>query len=127
MGASSIRIVRRAADSATERLGTSGMSRFEAFDDGDRWVGYTTTVPGVMSGWHHHGEHETYFYMVKGTIDLEYGPDGQERVTASAGDFVCVPAGTVHREGTPAGEPGEAVVVRVGQGPTVVNVDAPAT
>lgn len=127
MGSSSVRIVRREVDRAAEGLATAGMSRFEAFDDGDRWVGYTTTTPGVMSGWHHHGEHDTYFYMIRGSIDLEFGAEGQERVTARAGDFVCVPAGAIHREGTPSGEAGEAVVVRVGKGPTVFNVDGPAT
>jgi uncharacterized RmlC-like cupin family protein len=63
--------------------------------------------------------------MVKGTIDLEFGSDGRERASAVAGDFVHVPAGAIHREGTPPGEPGEAVVIRIGHGPTVVNVDGP--
>lgn len=78
-----------------------------------------------MSGWHHHGENDAYFFMIKGTIDLEFGSQGQDRASAVAGDFVCVPAGAIHREGTPAGGPAEAVVVRIGQGPTVVNVDRP--
>ena len=125
MSRSTVRIVPRSTEAGDGRLGTAGLARFEAFDDEGRWVGYTTTVPGVMSGWHHHGENDTYFYMVKGTIDLEFGADGQERASAVAGDFVCVPAGAIHREGTPPGGPAEAVVIRVGSGPTVVNVDGP--
>jgi uncharacterized RmlC-like cupin family protein len=122
-----VTIVRRRSDTDADGSATAGLSRFEAFAGEDRWVGYTTTVPGVMSGWHHHGEHDTYFYMIKGTIELEYGIDGRDRATASPGDFVHVPAGAVHREGTPAGEPAEAVVVRVGRGPSVVNVNGPGT
>ncbi len=125
MSRSTVRLVRRDPEASDASLGTAGIARFEAFADEGRWVGYSTTVPGVMSGWHHHGENDTYFYMVKGTIDIEYGADGQERTSASAGDFVCVPAGAIHREGTPSGEPAEVVVVRIGNGPTVINVDGP--
>ena len=71
MTRSTVRIVPRS--SGDDSLGTAGLARFEAFADEGRWVGYTTTVPGVMSGWHHHGENDTYFYMVTGTIDLEFG------------------------------------------------------
>jgi len=125
MSRSTVRIVPRKTEGGDESLGTAGLARFEAFDDEGRWIGYTTTVPGVMSGWHHHGEHDTYVYMITGTIDLEFGADGQERASAVAGDFVCIPAGAIHREGTPPGDPAEAVVVRIGTGPTVFNVDGP--
>lgn len=36
-----------------------------------------------------------------------------------------MPAGVVHRERTAPGEPGEIVLVRLGSGPAVVNVDEP--
>ena len=118
-------VPRRPTDLAVDQT-TGGIARFEAFAGEGRWVGYVTTVPGVMSGWHHHGDTDTYIYMVKGIITLEFGAAGQERADAAAGDFVTVPAGVVHREGTPAGDPAEAVVVRVGSGPPVFNVDGPS-
>jgi uncharacterized RmlC-like cupin family protein len=47
-------------------------------------------------------------------------------VPASPGDFVRIGRGVVHREGTAAGSNGvEVVLVRVGQGEPVVNVDGP--
>lgn len=106
---------------------TPGVHRQQAFTDDSRWVGYATTEPGVKSGWHHHGEHDTFLYVVRGSIELEYGPGGEARAAAEAGDFVHVPAGVVHREGTPPGDPGEIVVVRVGRGPAVVPVEGPAS
>ena len=105
---------------------TGGMNRFEAFNENGRWVGYLTTEPGVMGGWHHHGDHDTYVYVLKGRVEVEFGPGGQERVAGGPGDFVHVPGGMIHREGTAPGEPGEAIVVRVGSGPPVVNVDGPS-
>jgi glucose/arabinose dehydrogenase len=41
------------------------------------------------------------------------------------GDFAHMPGNLIHRERTPPGEPVEAVVVRIGRGPAVVNVDGP--
>jgi hypothetical protein len=48
------------------------------------------------------------------------------RDEASAGDFVLIPRGLIHREGTAAGSLGvEAVLIRVGEGDPVTNVDGP--
>jgi hypothetical protein len=47
-------------------------------------------------------------------------------VDASAGDFVLIPRGLIHREGSAAGSTGvEAVLLRVGEGEIVANVDGP--
>lgn len=105
--------------------GTPGMEREQAFAGEDRWIGYVRTEPGVKSGWHHHGEMDTYIYVVAGTIELESGPDGTDLVSVGAGDFAHVPGGAVHREGTPVNEPGEAVIVRIGSGQPVFNVEGP--
>lgn len=104
---------------------TPGMDREQAFADDDRWIGYVRTEAGVKSGWHHHGEMDTYIYVVAGTIELESGPGGRELVSVGVGDFAHVPGGTVHREGTPVDEPGEAVIVRIGSGQPVFNVEDP--
>ncbi len=104
---------------------TPGMVREVAFAGDDRWVGFVRSEAGVRSGWHHHGETDTYFYVLRGTIELEFGPGGRERLRVEAGDFAHVPRGVIHREGTTAEEPGELALVRIGSGPPVVNVEGP--
>lgn len=115
--------------SAAERVSppgqqTSGMQREEAFAADDRWVGFVTSEPGEWSGWHHHGETDTYFYVLQGGIEFEFGADG-ETTSVQAGDFCHVPAGLVHRERPRPGMRAELVLVRIGPGPTVVNTGAP--
>jgi uncharacterized RmlC-like cupin family protein len=117
------------AVTASERLAppdkqTPNIRREEAFGDGDRWIGFVTTQPGEWSGWHHHGKQDTYFYVMRGRLEVEYGHDGA-MASIDAGDFGYVPSGVIHRERTAPGDPGEAVLVRIGPGPSVVNVDGP--
>ena len=104
---------------------TPGMVREQAFASDDRWVGVVRTEPGVRSGWHHHGDTDTYFYVLSGAMELEFGPGGRDRLRVGAGDFVHVPQGLIHREGTPPDEPAEVAVVRIGSGAPVVNVEGP--
>ena len=57
----------------------------------------------VMTGryrWHRHPDSDETFYGVDGVLIIEF-PDGE--VTVSPGQFVTVPAGTLHRT-RPAGE-----------------------
>lgn len=89
------------------------------------WAGLVRTTPGMTSGWHHHGDHETSVYVVSGQLRMESGPGGRDVVDALPGDFVHVPAGAIHRESNPAQEESHLVVVRAGQGPPTVNVDGP--
>lgn len=103
---------------------TSGMTREEAFSADGRWVGFVTSEPGEWSGWHHHGETDTYFYVLQGGMEFEFGAD-RETATVKAGDFCHVPAGLVHRERPRPGMRAELVLVRIGPGPAVVNVGAP--
>lgn len=103
---------------------TPGIRRRQAFAGDDRWVGYVETQPGEWSGWHHHGETDTYLYVLDGGLEFEFGPE-HERLFVAAGDFAHMPAGVVHRERTAPGHPGEIVLVRIGVGPAVVNVDSP--
>ncbi len=70
---------------------TPGVERLEAFADEGRWVGFTRTEPGVVSGWHHHGGHDTYLYVLSGAARIELA-DGQT-VEVGAGDFAHLPAG----------------------------------
>jgi uncharacterized RmlC-like cupin family protein len=101
------------------------MDRRELLDHDDCWVGWVRTDPGLAGGWHHHGERDSYIYVLRGAVTIEYGAGGRDRVTAEAGDFIFNPARIVHREVTAADEPAELFVVRVGTGPQNGNADGP--
>jgi uncharacterized RmlC-like cupin family protein len=79
----------------------------------------------MVSGWHHHGGHDTYFYVSAGRAVVEFGPGGMDQVDAGPGDFVHVPAHTVHRESNPTDEVSVLIAFRSGSGQVVVNVDGP--
>ena len=103
---------------------TPGMARSLAFENGLLWAGQVITEPGSVSGWHHHDRNETSIYVVSGVMRLEFeGHDGY--VDAEAGDFVHVPAYTVHRESNPTDQPTLAVLARAGGGVPTVNVEPP--
>ncbi|HET8604481.1 MAG TPA: cupin domain-containing protein [Marmoricola sp.] len=103
---------------------TPGMTRHRAFEVPLLWTGRVATAPGSVSGWHHHDRNETGLYVVSGVLRLEFvGHDGY--LDAEAGDFVHVPAFTVHRESNPTDDVAVAVIARAGGGIPTVNVDAP--
>jgi uncharacterized RmlC-like cupin family protein len=118
-------VVRPSEIEPAAAAGTPGMERRPLHDDGDRWVGHVRTDAGLAGGWHHHGERDSYIYVIAGGVTIEYGPGGRESVRAGPGDFIYNPARIVHREVTDPGEPATFFVVRVGDGPQNVNVDAP--
>lgn len=113
-----------AADALAPGQSTPGMTREEAIVLDDVWSGRALTDPGVTSGWHHHGDHDTVVYVVRGAFRVETAAGV---VQGDPGDFVHVPARTVHRESNPTTETAEVVLVRRGTGPVVVNVDGPVT
>ena len=120
-----VRVV-RADQMRVPAVSTPGMDRREAFDESASWAGTLQTSPGVVTGWHVHENHDSYIYVVTGAVTIESGPDGRDRIEAAAGDFVLIPRGLIHREGTDVGSTGvEAVLVRVGEGEPVTNVDGP--
>jgi uncharacterized RmlC-like cupin family protein len=105
---------------------TPGMDRREAFADGTVWAGTVRTERGVMTGWHMHAGYDSYIHVNTGRARFEFGPGGSVGVDAGPGDYVLIPRGLIHREGTAAGSAGfEAVLVRVGHGELVTNVDGP--
>lgn len=104
---------------------TPGMLRKRAFEESALWAGQVETEAGAVSGWHHHDVNETSLYVVSGVMRLEFeGHDGY--VEAVAGDFIHVPAFTVHRESNPSDVTSVAVVARAGGGIPTVNVDNPS-
>jgi uncharacterized RmlC-like cupin family protein len=109
-------------DQMGEGHSTPGMARSQAFTSEDTWTGTVVTAARTASGWHHHGEHRSYIYVVRGEARFE-SPDGQQLV-ASPGDFVFVGPREVHREVNPGDQESEAVLFRVGTGPVVVNVES---
>src|SRR5205085_3860059 len=60
------------ADDLTEADPTPGMRREMAFEVPGLWAGLVHTEPGASSGWHHHGDHETSLYVVRGQLRLEF-------------------------------------------------------
>lgn len=121
-----IKVVRASEREVSEADATAGMVREQALVDDSVWVGLVRTAPNRPSGWHHHGDHDTYIYVDSGKIRMEFGSGGSKVVEAEAGDFLHVPQRVVHREVNPSDEQGAVILVRVGTGPPVVNVDGPA-
>lgn len=118
-----VRVVRD--DELREAEGTPGMTRRVAFEGHDHWFGHVEASPETMSGWHHHGDNVTIGYVLKGQLDLEFGPGGRDRVVAKQGEYVEVPKWVVHREGNMTTLPGEVVLVRFGRGPLVFPAEGP--
>lgn len=105
----------------SEGHATPGMVRSQAFASDDTWTGTVVIPAKTASGWHHHGEHRSYLYVVRGTARFD-GADG-EQLVASPGDFVLIEPAEVHREVNPGDQESEVVLFRIGRGPVVVNVE----
>ena len=105
---------------------TPGKVREQAIAVEGLWSGFVRTEPGVASGWHHHGDHDTSVYVIAGNVRIEFGPGGAESVDAGPGDFVRIPPRLVHREVNAGSTPSQEVITRSGTGPLTVNVDGPA-
>src|SRR4026209_1961060 len=100
---------------------TPGMLRRRAFEVPGLWAGQGGAEPGAVSGWHHHDSNSSMLYVVRGVLRLECeGVEGW--VDALAGDYVRVPAFTVHRASNPGREASLAVIARSGVGIPTVNV-----
>ncbi len=126
MAGTRIQVVRpqergRVKERASERM------REEFHSSDGVWVGLMRRQGRTFSGWHHHGKHESFAYVVGGTIRLEFGRYGQQHEEARPGDFIYIPKGVVHREGNPFAAPVELVVMLVGDGESTVEVEGPAT
>jgi uncharacterized RmlC-like cupin family protein len=120
--------VRIGQNELVEIEGPPEIHRRQAFAKPGLWAGLTTTEPGLVSGWHHHGGHDTIVYVISGSVGIEFGQGGRQAVRASAGDFLVIPSGLVHRESTPGEEPSTSVVIRAGgDGPPTVEVDGPSS
>ena len=115
----------RAGERRRETTQTPGMEREEAVRTARLWAGTAKTAGHTFSGWHHHGAHESVIHVVRGRLRLEFGAGGHDVLEAVAGDTLYVAPGEVHREGNPADETSEILVVRSGEGEIVVNFAGP--
>jgi uncharacterized RmlC-like cupin family protein len=123
-----VRIVRaNELDSNTPQ--TPGMTRAAAITNACTgatkiWAGTVLVQPQAKTGPHHHGELETVLYIVRGRARFRWGDRLEFVAEAGPGDFIYVPPYVPHQEiNAKSDEPVEAIVVRSGQEPIVVNLD----
>ena len=122
-----VRVVRR-DQLSDDTPQTPGLLREVAFDsrnpDAKVLSAFLTTVPpGAATGAHHHGDQETILYVVEGTARYRWGDRLQHVIEAGPGDFIFIPAHTVHQEiNASADRPTVWAVTRSGTDPIVVNV-----
>jgi uncharacterized RmlC-like cupin family protein len=125
-----IRVI-RANDLDANTPQTRGMHRAAAITKARAgasklWAGTVVVEPNARTGAHHHGELETVLYIVRGRARMRWGDRLEFSDEAGPGDFIYVPPFVPHQElNARADEPCEAVVVRSGQDPIVVNLDIP--
>ncbi len=123
-----LRIV-RAGELDTNTPQTPGMTRAEAISHArvgaqKLWAGTVVVQPNAKTGPHHHGELETVIYVVRGRARFRWGSKLEFVDEAGPGDFVYVPPYVPHQElNAQKDQPVEAVIVRSGQEPIVVNLD----
>ncbi len=87
------------------------------------WAGTVVVNPDARTGPHHHGELETVLYIVRGRARFRWGDRLEFVDEAGPGDFIFVPPYVPHQEiNARSDQPVEAVVVRSGQDPIVVNL-----
>jgi len=88
------------------------------------WAGTVTIKPDAKTGAHHHGHLESIIYVVRGKARMRWGEHLQFTAEANPGDFIFIPPYVPHQEiNASPDETCEAVVVRDGQDPIVVNLD----
>ena len=119
-----IEIVR--SDSLGAGYSTEGVIRKKAFESENVIFSQSRLLPGVISGWHHHGTHNLYGYIVSGRLQLDYGTEGERKAYLAPGDSFHVPPGLVHRDVNPNRDRDLFVVnILIGSGPAVINVSSP--
>ncbi len=122
-----IRVVHRdELDAGTAQ--TAGMTRLAGISaatcgSSGVWMGEVTADAGFRSGAHHHGDVESAIYVISGKIQMRWGEHLEHSVEASLGDFIFVPANTVHQEINVSSERFVAILARGGQENVVVNVE----
>ena len=123
-----VRIV-RAGELDLNTPQTQGMTRAAAITQARTgasklWAGTVVVEPDAKTGAHHHGELETVLYIVRGRARFRWGEHLEYFAEAGPGDFIFVPPYVPHQEMNASPDMAvEAVVIRSGQEPVVVNLD----
>lgn len=111
----------------TDGPNTPGQPRKTAFETDGLWAGVTTVIAKeTTSQWHHHADHDSVMYILDGKIRVDWGVKGEKSLVMGPGDFAFFRRGVIHcAQLVDGSEACRFVVVRIGQGETVVNVDGP--
>ena len=119
----------RAGELDTNTPQSPGMTRAAAITNARTgasklWAGTVVVQPHARTAPHHHGELETVIYVVRGRARMRWGDRLEFCDEADPGDFIYVPPFVPHQEINARPDiPCEAVIVRSGQDPVVVNLD----
>jgi quercetin dioxygenase-like cupin family protein len=116
-------------ESLSAGVATPEIARRRFTDREGRWSGWAERIrnaPGDVSSWHQHPASDTYVYVIRGSVTVDFGLGGAERFSASAGDFFIIPAQLIHRESTSPDSELEAFVIRVGELPEKIDVEEPS-
>lgn len=123
--AAEVRVI-KAGEGTAQTTQTPGFFRTELIARPGVWIGTVRTPAGSTSGWHHHGDYDTYIFVRRGQARMDYGVGGRESCHADAGDTIFVPKGAIHREANTGEAENEALLVRIGTGEPVFNTEGPA-
>ncbi len=106
---------------------TPGQPRKTAFETNGLWAGVTTvTAKDTTSQWHHHADFDSVMYVLSGRIRVDWGEHGEKSFEMGPGDFGFYRKGVIHcAQLVGDSESCSFVVVRVGEGETVINTDGP--
>src|SRR2546425_2714487 len=80
---------------------TPGIFREKAFQSSNVLMSRTRLERGAVSGWHHHGTHELYGFLVSGQLRLEYGPKGADAAVVGSRGVLHGPPGPLHPDVNP--------------------------
>ena len=117
-------VVRRVDRRAATGL-PAGVAGEEAFHDEQAWVGFLRLEPGAVSGWHHHGNYDSYAHVTAGVLRWEHGPAGRSATEVGAGDVGRMPAGMIHRDVSAGAEDLLMTLFRAGGGELTIDVAGP--
>src|SRR5256885_10238699 len=81
---------------------TPGIFREKAFQSSNVLMSRTRLERGAVSGWHHHGTHELYGFLVSGQLRLEYGPKGADAAGLGPPDTLPTTPALLRRDVEPA-------------------------
>jgi uncharacterized RmlC-like cupin family protein len=71
---------------------------------------------------HHHGPDEGAFYILRGCVSFFFGEGLRQRMDVRAGEFVFIPAWTIHAEANLAHEEAEIIAIRSTAKPSMVRI-----